>query len=41
MAYMQQGNLPRAKEKLDRALQEDPANPNVHSVYGAFLRAHQ
>jgi type IV pilus assembly protein PilF len=36
MAYMQEGNLPRAKEKLDRALQEDPANPNLHSVYALF-----
>jgi len=36
MAYMQQGNLTRAKEKLDRALHEDPMNPNVHSVYALF-----
>jgi len=36
MAYMQEGNLQRAKEKLDRALQEDPANPNVHSVSALF-----
>jgi type IV pilus assembly protein PilF len=36
MAYMQEGNLARAKEKLDRALQEDPANANVHSVYAMF-----
>jgi type IV pilus assembly protein PilF len=36
MAYMQQGNLSRAKEKLDRALKEDPANANVHSVYALF-----
>ena len=36
MAYMQEGNLARAKEKLDRAMQEDPTNPNVHSVYGRF-----
>jgi type IV pilus assembly protein PilF len=34
--YMQEGNLARAKEKLDRAMQEDPSNPNVHSVYGLF-----
>ncbi len=36
MAYMQEGNLPRAKEKLDRALKEDPSNANVYSVYGLF-----
>jgi type IV pilus assembly protein PilF len=36
MAYMQEGNLARAKEKLDRAMKEDPANPNVHSVYALF-----
>ena len=36
MAYMQEGNLARAKEKLDRAMQEDPSNPNLHSVYAMF-----
>jgi type IV pilus assembly protein PilF len=36
MAYMQAGNLQRAKEKLDRAGQEDPTNANVHSVYALF-----
>ena len=36
MAYMQEGNLERAKEKLDRAMQEDPGNPNVHSVLAMF-----
>ena len=36
LAYMQEGNLARAKEKLDRAKQEDPLNPNVHSVYAQF-----
>ena len=36
MAYMQRGNLPRAKEKLDRALKQDPSNPNVYAVYGLF-----
>jgi type IV pilus assembly protein PilF len=36
MAYMQQGNLPRAKEKIDKALQEDPANANAHSVLALF-----
>jgi type IV pilus assembly protein PilF len=36
MAYMQAGNLPRAKEKLDKALQEDPLNANAHSVLALF-----
>lgn len=36
MAYMQQNNLQRAKEKLDRAMKENPTNPNVHSVYALF-----
>jgi type IV pilus assembly protein PilF len=36
MAYMQEGNLGRAKEKLDRAMQEDPLNANVHSVMALF-----
>jgi len=36
MAYIQEGNLARAKEKLDRALKEDPGNANVHSVYAFF-----
>jgi type IV pilus assembly protein PilF len=36
MAYMQEGNLGRAKEKLDRAMQENPANPNLHSAYALF-----
>jgi type IV pilus assembly protein PilF len=36
MAYMQEGNLSRAKEKLDRGMQEDPNNPNLHAVYGRF-----
>jgi len=31
-AYLEQGNLPLAKEKLDRALKENPNDPNVHSV---------
>jgi type IV pilus assembly protein PilF len=35
-AYMQQGNLERAKDKLDRALKEDPTNANVHRVYALF-----
>jgi type IV pilus assembly protein PilF len=36
MAYMQQGNLQRAKEKIDRALLEDPNNANAHSVSALF-----
>ena len=36
MAYMEQNNLQRAKEKLDRAMKENPSNPNVHSVYALF-----
>ena len=36
MAYMQAGNLPRAKEKLDKALQENPSNANTHSVLALF-----
>ena len=36
MAYMQEGNLERAREKLDRALAEDRTNPNVHSTYALF-----
>ena len=36
MAYIQEGNLARAKEKLDRAMREDAANPNLHSVYALF-----
>jgi type IV pilus assembly protein PilF len=32
IAYLRQGDIPLAKEKLDRALQEDPTNPEVHSA---------
>ncbi len=31
-AYMNQGELQLAKDKLDKALAEDPNNPEVHSV---------
>jgi type IV pilus assembly protein PilF len=31
-AYLHQGDLALAKEKLDRALSQDPNNPEVHSV---------
>jgi type IV pilus assembly protein PilF len=32
MAYLNQGDLGLAKEKLDRAVVENPADPNVHSA---------
>jgi type IV pilus assembly protein PilF len=32
IAYLHQGDLALAKEKLDRALQENPSDPNVHSA---------
>ncbi|HVO47681.1 MAG TPA: type IV pilus biogenesis/stability protein PilW [Steroidobacteraceae bacterium] len=32
MAYLNQGDLGLAKEKLDRALAENPRDPNVHSA---------
>jgi type IV pilus assembly protein PilF len=32
--YLQQGNLQIAKQKLERALSEDPHNPQVHSAMG-------
>ena len=32
VAYLHQGNLPLAKEKLDRAMQEGPRDPTVHSA---------
>jgi type IV pilus assembly protein PilF len=32
IAYMRQGDIPLAKEKLDRALKENPDNPKVHSA---------
>jgi type IV pilus assembly protein PilF len=31
-AYLNQGELALAKEKLDKAVQQDPNNPEVHSV---------
>jgi type IV pilus assembly protein PilF len=31
-AYMNQGELQLAKDKLDKALEQDPNNPEVHSV---------
>ena len=32
IAYLRQGDVPLAKEKLDRALKENPSNPQVHSA---------
>jgi type IV pilus assembly protein PilF len=32
MAYLNQGDLGLAKEKLDRAVKENPGDPNVHSA---------
>jgi type IV pilus assembly protein PilF len=32
IAYLRQGDVPLAKEKLDRALKENPDNPAVHSA---------
>jgi type IV pilus assembly protein PilF len=32
IAYLRQGDIPLAKQKLDRALQENPGNPAVHSA---------
>ena len=32
IAYMHQGNLQLAKDKLDRAMAEDPQEPSVHSA---------
>ncbi|MBV6423088.1 MAG: hypothetical protein NAOJABEB_00878 [Steroidobacteraceae bacterium] len=33
-AYLQQGNLALAKDKLERAVKQDPANPAVRSALG-------
>jgi len=38
MAYMQNGNLPLAKEKLERAAKQDPKNANV---YWAMATLHE
>lgn len=32
ISYLRQGDIPLAKEKLDRALKENPDNPQVHSA---------
>jgi type IV pilus assembly protein PilF len=33
-AYLQQGNFPVAREKLERALEQNPKDPNVHTSLG-------
>ena len=33
-AYLQQGNYPLAKEKLERALKQNPKDANVHTSLG-------
>jgi type IV pilus assembly protein PilF len=37
IAYMNQGDLERAKDKLDRALEEDPDSADVHSARAALF----
>jgi type IV pilus assembly protein PilF len=37
IAYMNQGDLQLAKDKLDRALGQDPGNPDVHSARGMLF----
>lgn len=37
IAYMNQGDLERAKDKLDRALQQDPDSADVHSARAALF----
>lgn len=32
ISYLREGDIPLAKEKLDRALKENPENPQVHSA---------
>jgi type IV pilus assembly protein PilF len=42
LAYMNQGQLERAKDKLDRALAQDPDSPDVHSARATlFARLNQ
>jgi type IV pilus assembly protein PilF len=33
LGYLQQGNLPIAKEKLERARSQDPHNPEIHGAW--------
>src|SRR5690349_14951627 len=32
ISYLRQGDIPLAKEKLDRAMRENPDNPELHSA---------
>jgi type IV pilus assembly protein PilF len=42
LAYMNQGELERAKDKLDRAVEQDPGNADVHSARATlFARLNQ
>lgn len=42
LTYMNQGDLERAKDKLDRALAQNPDNPDVHSARATlFARLNQ
>jgi len=42
LAYMNQGELERAKDKLDRALEQDPGSADVHSARATlFARLNQ
>lgn len=42
ISYLRQGDIPLAKEKLDRALKENPDNPEVHSARAMlFDRMHE
>jgi type IV pilus assembly protein PilF len=34
VAYLQQGNYPLAKEKLERSLKQNPKDPDVHTTLG-------
>lgn len=37
MTYMQQGHLDLAKDKLERALEQDPENPEVHIAMAILM----
>jgi type IV pilus assembly protein PilF len=37
VAYLHQGNIPLAKEKLDRALAENPKDPAVHAALALYF----
>jgi type IV pilus assembly protein PilF len=34
MAYLQQGNYPLSREKLERSLKQNPKDPDVHTTLG-------